>query len=431
MHVVYQYKLLPTAAQVKEMSAWLDMLRAQYNWLLGERFDWWQFNRCPVNACPLTCSIASVKERPSFYGQKRSLPALKRERPWYKRVHSQVLQEMVKRVEVTFDRFLGGDSRGKRSGRPRFKSPSRYRTFTFPQMKPGSVQGNRVTFPKLGAVKFICHRPLPDGFVLKRAEVTRKADGWYVGLTLKDTRVPEPLAVEAVPTEANSIGIDVGLEYFVACSDGTTVTPPQFFRRAQAKLSRLQAKRELRAKGSTARRKLTSRIARVHQTIARQRRQWQFELAGQLVEKAEVVFVENLKVSNMSRRCRPKVADDGSYLPNGQAAKSGLNKSFADAGIAGFLDTILPYKAEKAGRRVVQVNPAGTSQHCAKCLHRVPKKLSERWHECPECGYSVARDINSAVLIQQVGLGVVLTQKRESGSKTRRRSPRRIAPQSA
>ncbi|BAZ20324.1 transposase [Kalymmatonema gypsitolerans NIES-4073] len=105
----------------------------------------------------------------------------------------------------------------------------------------------------------------------------------------------------------------------------------------------------------------------MHQQIARQRKQWHFELAGDLVDKAEVIFVEDLKVSNMAKRNKPKQNEKGEFLSNGQAAKSGLNKSFADAGIAGFLNEILPYKAAKAGRLVVKVNPAGTSQPQVQC----------------------------------------------------------------
>ena len=166
-------------------------------------------------------------------------------------------------------------------------------------------------------------------------------------------------------------------------------------------------------------------MARLHQRVARQRRQFHFELAGKLLEKAEVIFIENLQVSNMARRNKPKQDETGKFLPNGQAAKSGLNKSFADAGIAGFLNEILPYKAEKAGRQVVKVNPAGTSQHCAMCLNRVPKTLSDRWHNCPHCGADMPRDVNSAVLIKKVGLGVA--SLKNATSRKRRRSPRRTA----
>ena len=103
-----------------------------------------------------------------------------------------------------------------------------------------------------------------------------------------------------------------------------------------------------------------------------------------------------------------------------------FQKSFADAGIAGFLNEILPYKAEKAGRQVVKVNPAGTSQHYAMCLKRVPKTLSDRWHNCPHCGSDMPRDINSAVPIKKVGLGVASLKNARPG-KFWRRSPRRTA----
>jgi len=394
--------------------------------MLADRFDWWEMNRCPVNACPLVASIAEPREQPNYYSQKRSLVPLKVERSWCKEIHSQVLQDMVKRVNLAFERFTKGDSSGKRSGKPRFKGQHRYRTFTYPQASHDWIEGNRVTLPKIGTVKFICHSPLPKGFALKTVAISLKADGWYITFSLEDKSVPDNPLPEVVPTEANSIGVDAGLEYFVACSDGTTKTPPKFYRQAEEKLAKLQAKRELRPKGSKARRKLNVKIAKLHQQIARQRRQWHFEAAGELVAKADVIFVEDLHVANITRRCKPKSGEGGEFLPNGQSAKSGLNKSFADAGIAGFLNEILPYKAAKAGRLVVKVNPAGTSQHCAICLNRVPKELSDRWHYCPHCGASMPRDVNSGVLIKKVGLGHRLTIKRESGA-ARGRSPPRTA----
>jgi putative transposase len=410
----YQYRLKPNHEQRCRLTRWLDMLRYQYNWLLAERFDWWENNRTAVNACPLTCRIAEPKEQPEYYSQKRSLVQLKQERPWYQDLHAHVLQDVVKRVDLAFKRFLKGDSNGKRSGKPRFKGKNRYKTMAFPSIKPECIQGNRIIFPKLGAIKFIQHRPTPDGFTVKRALVTKKADGWYVTLTLEDKSVPDRPSVDIEPAEENSLGVDAGLEYFAACSDGMLVEPPRFYRQAEDKLGKLRIKRELRVIGSKARRKLNQRIARLHQRIARARKQWHYEVAGQLLDKADVVFVEDLKVSNMARRNKSKPDNQGNFLPNGQSAKSGLNKSFADAAIAGFLNEILPYKAEKAGSRVIKVNPAGTSQHCAVCLSRVSKSLSDRWHDCPHCGASMPRDLCSGILIKKVGLGIASLKNAKS-----------------
>ncbi len=400
----YQYKLLLTAQQKAELTRWLDMLRCQYNYLLAARFDWWESNRCPINACSLVQRPYRLREKPDYFSQKRSLVGLKADRPWYKDVQSQVLQDMVKRVDLAFQRFIKGDNNGKRSGKPRFKGKGRYRTMRFPSMKPDCIQGNRVTLPKFGAVKFIHHRPIPDGFTVKNAIVTLKADGWYVTFCIEDKSVPTSTP-DIQPTWENSTGIDVGLEKFFSDSDGNFEAIPQHFRKSEKQLAKLQQKASARKKGSRARKLLYRKVARLHQKVARKRQQFHCETAGKLLSQADVVFVEALNVRNMNRRCKPKMDASGKYLPNGQAAKSGLNKSIADAGWSQFID-ILTFKAEKAGALVVKVDPKGTSQHCAICLNKVPKTLADRWHSCPHCGNEMDRDTNAALLIKKVGLDI-------------------------
>ncbi|MCF2969961.1 transposase [Synechococcus sp. Nb3U1] len=410
MRIAYQYKLLPSTLQLVTMNRWLDMLRQQYNWMLADWFDWWEMNRCLVNACPLVCNIAEPREKPEYYGQKRSLVRLKRDRPWYKEIHSQVLQDMVKRVKLAFARYLKGDCNGKRSGKLRFKGVNRYRSFTYPQASIDWIDSNKIELPKIGAVKVVWNRPLPPGFEVKSAILSRKADGWYITLSLQDDSVPEQ-TIDVVPNWDNSIGLDMGLEHFVADSEGELIDYPRFLRQAKSKLAKLQQKCDARPKGSVARKKLSQRIARLHQKIARQRYQFHCETANQLLIKADVVFVEDFNLSNMTKRCKPKQDENGTFLPNGQAAKAGLNKSFADAGISQFVNQILPFKAEKAGKRRIKVNPTGTSQHCCVCLNRVPKELSDRWHSCPECKAEMPRDTNSGVLIKKVGLGLASLKK--------------------
>jgi putative transposase len=417
MRLAYQYRLLPTAQQIADMDRWVDMLRMQYNWMLSERFRWWEENRSSVNACPLICYLPELKEQPDYYSQKRSLVLLKQDRPWYKDIHSQVLQDMVKRVKLAFDRYLAGDSNGNRSGKPRFKGQGRYRSFTYPQASIDWIDGNKIELPKLGTVKVVWHRTLPNGFDIKTTIVTKKADGWYITLTLEDVSVPE-LVPNVEPAWDNSIGIDVGLEKFASDSDGNFEPIPQHFRRAETKLQGLQQKVANAKKGSRARKLLVRKIARLHQKVMRQRKQFHFETAGKILGKADVVFVEDLKIKNMSKRAKPKQDETGKFLPNGQAAKSGLNKSIADAGWSQFVD-ILTFKAEKAGHRVVKVDPKGTSQHCAVCLNKVPKDLSERWHSCPHCGNEMDRDTNAAILIKKVGLGIASLKNAQPGKAQR------------
>ena len=213
----------------------------------------------------------------------------------------------------------------------------------------------------------------------------------------------------------------MGLKKFGTLSTGEVIPIPQFFRKAENKLEKLQQKAANRKKGSRARKLLYRKIAKLYQQIQRQRKQFHFEQVNQLIAKSDVIFIEDLKIRNMTKRCKPKQDETGKYLPNAQAAKSGLNKSFADAGLRQFID-ILSFKAANAGVKVVKVNPRNTSQFCSNCLNIVPKELSERWHSCPHCLTELDRDLNSAILIKKVGLGVKLTIKRS------RKNPREATP---
>ena len=115
------------------------------NYRLGERFNWWEQNRCDVNACPLICHLPELKENPDFYSQKRDLVNSKALFPEYKQVRSQVLQNCIERVKKAFERFLKGDSNGKKSGSPRFKGVSRYHSLTFPKVKQDCLDGKFIT----------------------------------------------------------------------------------------------------------------------------------------------------------------------------------------------------------------------------------------------------------------------------------------------
>jgi putative transposase len=189
----------------------------------------------------------------------------------------------------------------------------------------------------------------------------------------------------------------------------------------------LQQKLSIAKKGSRARKLLVHKVARLHQKIARQRKQFHYETAQKVLKKANVVFVEDLSVKSMSRRAKPKQDETFQFHPNGQSAKSGLNKSIADAGWSQFID-ILTFKAEKAGQKVVKVNPKGTSQHCSNCLNRVPKELSKRWHSCLDCGTELDRDTNAAILIKKVGLDIGLLKNAQLAF-ARKRSPRCLSGQ--
>ena len=381
MRTAYQYKLRPTTKQAIEIDRWLSMLCAQYNYLLADRFDWYERNRSPINACPLVCHIPELRDNPDYYSQKKTLPHLKKTHPWYGEIYSQVLQDIVKRVKVTFDRFLKGDSNGKRGGRPRFKPRERYRTFTYPQIKDGCLQGNLITLPMFGIVKVILHRPIPDsasgsdvgasGFKIKTASVTKKADGYYLTLSLEDTTVP---TIKPDFNPDSITGIDLGLKDFLTTSEGDVVPIPQHYRKSQKRLRVIQKRISRRKKGSIRRKKAIKQVAKQHKKVADKRKDFHFKTANNLLKKYDVIVHEDLNVKGLSR--------------------SMLAKSVHDAGWGSFL-SILSTKAENAGLLVIAVNPSGTSQDCSNCGVKVSKKLHERCHNCT-CGCSLDRDHNAA-----------------------------------
>ncbi|KAB8331982.1 IS200/IS605 family element transposase accessory protein TnpB [Scytonema tolypothrichoides VB-61278] len=397
MRTSYQFRLRPTTQQANDIDRWLSMFCAQYNYLLADRFDWYEQNRCPINACPLVCHIPELRESPNYYTQKKTLTKLKKTHPHYGEIHSQVLQDVVKRVNLAFERFLKGDCNGKKSGRPRFKPRDRYRTFTYPAIKDNCIQGNLITLPKLGAIKVIQHRLIPDGFKIKTASVTKKADGYYVTLSLEDPTVP---TIKADINPDSVIGIDLGLKDFLTTSEGFAAPIPRYYRKAEKQLKRLQKRVSRRKKGSNRRRKAVKRLARQHKKVADQRKDFHFKTAKRLFNRHDVV-------AHDSAAC-PKGID----LNVKGLTKSRLAKSLHDAGWSSFL-SILANRAAKAGLLVIPVNPHNTSQDCSNCGAKVPKKLHERWHKC-QCGCSLDRDHNAAINIKQRAEGHPVLSKAKS-----------------
>ena len=409
MRKTYQYKLKPTVTQRKEISRWLDMLRCQYNFLLADRFNWWKYNRCdlviPQGECCLRyCEIGSqiLRNNPDWHSQSASLPLLKQQRPWYKDIYSQVLQECVKRVKLAMERYISGDSNKNRSGRPRFKNKNRYRTFTFPKVPDKNLVGNTIKLPKLGVLKFVKSRNIDTGFQLKTVSITRKADGYYINFSVEDKTIPE-LELDTSPTESNTVGIDLGLEKLYVDSENNQALPQKHLRKSESKLAKLQRKLEDKTRSKKAKRLIRRAISRLHQKIARQRKDWHYNEAHKLVSRCRVLALEDLKIRNLKRRNKPKKID-GVFVPNGQAASAGMNKSWSDNGVASFVQ-ILSQVAQKYKARIIKVNPRGTSQYCSSCLNRVSKTLSERWHYCDVCTLSCDRDYNSAVLIKKLAVG--------------------------
>jgi putative transposase len=171
-------------------------------------------------------------------------------------------------------------------------------------------------------------------------------------------------------------GIDLGIEAFAPLSDGTRIFSPGSDRTAERALKAAQRRVSRRKKRSNRRRKAVTLLAKAHQTVRRQRADFHHKTALALVRANDVIYHEDLQVRTMVRNHH-------------------LAKSIQDAGWAVFL-SILNFKAANAGRSVVALTPAFTSQTCSGCGVVVHKGLSVRWRRCPECGTSLHRDHNAA-----------------------------------
>ncbi len=398
---------------------------------MGERFSWWENNRHAANSCPIFVTrLPELLDRPNYYSQKLQLPVIKKDLSivqWsgelldFKSVDSTVLQLVCKRVDKAFERFIIGDSSGKRSGKPRFKTEASFKTMTFATANNEWIKLTRknwlyIRLPKLGMFKVRMHRPILDGFILKQVSITKKADGWYAQIVLEDITIPSQ-TTELIPSWVNSIGIDAVLQgdNYLATSEGEKLPSLKPLRKNQAKLDRISTKRNRRKRGSKSRRKLAKREAKQHQKIARSRKDFQYKTAHEIVRTGKkFFFYEDLNLKGLTRRNKTKQDENGSYLPNGQSAKSGLNKSWADGAFGQFFE-ILQRIAEKAGAVAISQKPQYSSMILSYRNEVIFTDCSIREYWDEQNTLMVDRDINAAVNLKRLGLGIFPSIKRRSG----------------
>jgi putative transposase len=356
----YKDKLKPTSEQEWLLEHTLMLCCHVYNAAIEERREAWQ--KCGISV--------------TDYQQKAELPEIKAVMPEYAEVHSQVLQDVVLRVDRAFQAFFRRVQAGETPGYPRFHGRDRYNSLTYPQVGSGATLDNGfLVLSKIGRIAMRWSRPLEG--MPKTATISREADGWYVSISCAE--VP----VQPLPPTGHETGIDLGLESFATLADGTMMHNPRCYRKAEAYLRRCQRRVSRRKKGSNRRKDAIKLLAKAQQIIRRQRQDFHHTTALSLVCENDTLYLEDLQTANMVKNHH-------------------LAKSISDAGWSQFL-SILSFKAACAGRRVVAVPPASTSQACSDCGVLVQKGLSVRWHECPECGTSLHRDHNAARNILRLG----------------------------
>jgi putative transposase len=367
----FKYKLNTTAEQERELERVLLLCQQLYNVALEHRITAWQRRRVSVTR----------------FEQEAELKAIRAEFPEYAAIHSHVLQDVLARLDRTYQAFFRRVKRGERAGFPRFKSRERFHSFTYKEFGNGARLDNGfLVVAKIGRIAVRWSRLLEG--TPKTVSVSREADGWYVAFSCAE--VPN----RPLPLTGEQTGIDLGLESFATLADGSQIANPRIFRVAERHLRRAQRRVARRVKGSRRRRKAVHLLAQAHQKVRRTRADFHYKTALALVRAYDTIYHEDLPTANMLKNHH-------------------LAKAIADAGWSAFLG-ILSFKAAEAGKTVVAVPPAFTSQACsgAGCGVLVQKGLSVRWHSCPDCGTSLHRDHNAARNILAWGT----EQRSESGA---------------
>lgn len=303
------------------------------------------------------------------------LPVLKKqsETSWLKEPYSQCLQAVSTNLQTAFQNFYD-----RRAEEPVFKSKYGKQSITYPQKY--KIGDGCIWFPKLGTIPAVLHRPI-EGKV-KSVTISKNCDGKYYASILVDDGSEKPES----NTEGKAIGLDVGLTHFVTDSDGNKTENPRWYKKHERNLKIKQQRLSRRKKGSSNRNKARLKVAKVQGKIARCRTDFHHKLSRRIVDKNQVIAVENLNIKGMVKNRK-------------------LSKSISQVGWGGFC-TMLKYKAERLGKIYIEVDRFyPSSKTCNICLNKIDSLGQEiREWVCPSCNTPLDRDINAAKNIRDEAL---------------------------
>ena len=268
--LTYRYRIYPDATQEQTFIEWMEICRGAFNYALREIKDWCDSRKCLVDRCSLEKEyiLPADLKFPGEIAQLNNLPKAKKEFPRLSEVPSQVLQQAVKQLHKGWEYF---QQRG--FGFPRFKKYGQLLSLLFPQFRENPVTNLHIKLPKIGTIPINLHRPIPSGFVVKQVRLLRKADKWYTFISLQcDVTVPDPMP------HGHPIGVDIGLEKFLATSNGALVKPPKFFKKLQSELKLLQRRLSRKLQASKNYEKQRIKVARLHHQIDNTRKDFHWQV---------------------------------------------------------------------------------------------------------------------------------------------------------
>jgi putative transposase len=367
----YRYRLYPTGAQADALNEQLRSACHLYNAALQQRRDAWREHGVSLNC----------------YSQQAEFPAVRAAGLLAEGANAHSQRLALRQLDRAFAAFFRRVKAGEKPGFPRFRSHRRFDTLTWQKGNGWKLDGERLRVQGVGSVRVKLHRSIPDGATVGEMKVTRSSDGrrWHACFTVKlDEPRPRPITGE-------SVGIDLGVRALVTLSTGEQLQGPRPAGAGVPAVRRAARRVARRKKGSNRRRKAVALLARHREREANRRREHAHKLSRRLVDRFDLIAVENLHVRNMVRSARGTIEAPGVNV----AQKRGLNRSIADQGWSQLV-SMIGYKAADAGAQVVKVNPANTSRTCAECGAVDARSRRAEWFRCVACGHVADADVNAA-----------------------------------
>lgn len=351
----YKFRIYPTTAQVEKMDHTLGTCRFLYNDCLADRKNAYERTGITVG----------------YYDQQYEL----KNREGIN-IHSKVAQDVLRRLQKTYDSFFRRVKNGENPGYPRFQGYDRYNSFTYSQSGFKILDNGKLRLSKIGDLKLIQHREIEGK--IKTITVKREGNQWYASFSTE-------LKIEIEPVEIKSaVGIDVGIKTLAVLSNGEEIPNIRTINNYEKRLAKIQRKLSRMKKGSNNRKKQKVKVQNIHKKIKNVRNDYLHKQSTKLVTEWDLIVLEDLQIQNMVKNHK-------------------IAKSIADVSWNKFA-SMMKYKAEWAGKEVVFVNPSNTSKTCSNCGYIQNMPLGKRVYDCPKCNLVLDRDYNAAInILNRVG----------------------------
>jgi len=359
-----KYRIKPNKAQEQLLQQTFGCVRLVYNHYLGDRKDAYDNNGTSLN----------------YYDNANDLKRLKNELPFLKDVDSISLQQCLRHLDTAYKNFF----RDKKVGFPRFKSKkNNHKSYSTVCVNENiSIESKHIKLPKIGKVKMVCHRPVPDDWKLKSVTVSQEPDGkYYVSVLFEYVT-----SIVEVPSKT-ILGLDYSMSSLYVDSDGNSCGYPKFYKQALDRLAREQRKLSKMEKGSNNYYKQRKKVARLHKHISNQRKDFLHKQSTEIANRVDAVCIENLDMKKMSQEYN-------------------FGKTISDNGW-GLFTNYLEYKLRDRGKHYVKIDkfyPSSQICHCCGFKNEEIKDFAIRKWICPKCKNEHDRDVNAAINIRNEGI---------------------------